>query len=758
MRASILISIMLWLGLLFAPALAQTPDAGASGESTSAGTELPDPLTPDAARALVSGLSDEEVRALLLERLDLVAREQEAQTKAGDQVGFFGFLSQSIVGIGNNFVLAVQRLPVLFAGVQTGVSNFLNGRGLGGALQFLGLILAAVLAGLAAEWLANRAAEKWRPKTSGSRPGTLTETLSVLSLRLFFELLGLIAFALAARLVITQVMTAPMDRFVAWSFVFRLIIMVRFVSIILRFVLAPANSDLRLVSADDRVARFLHRNLLIVAALIGSIGFLIPALARNGIPMGELRLGWWLNLAAYAWVIYVIWTVRAGMTKLLIGGDDDVTPGTREFARWCPMIAIALVILNWIIIEIIANSGRFDLLQGQQNVALALILMMPVFDTMIRGLVNHLTPPLQGEGQIAERAYYQTKLSYVRMGRVILVVAGILIVARLWGIKPLQLAEAGFGAQLAGRGVGALLILAAGYLAWEMLNCWANGKLSNEQAEGAPDMGGGEGGGSGGSRLATVLPIVRYGSQATIIAIAVLLALGHLGLNITALLAGAGIAGIAIGFGAQTLVRDVVSGLFFLLDDAFRVGEYVDIEGTMGTVDKISVRSLRLRHHLGPLHIIPYGEILKLTNMSRDWAIVKLKFTVPFDTDVMKIKRLFKQIGQDLMEDPELAETLIEPFKFQGVYGYDDVGIIVRGKFMAKAGMQFAAKKEILARVRTGFEENGIEFARKEVRVNVPGLDGAAELDEKQKEAIAAGASQAAEKMTEEAASGSGAR
>jgi small-conductance mechanosensitive channel len=235
--------------------------------------------------------------------------------------------------------------------------------------------------------------------------------------------------------------------------------------------------------------------------------------------------------------------------------------------------------------------------------------------------------------------------------------------------------------------------------------------------------------------------------EATIVVIAALLALGHLGMNITALLAGAGVIGLALGFGAQTLVRDIVAGVFFLLDDAFRVGEYVDIGGTMGTVDKISVRSLQLRHHMGPIHIIPYGEIPKLTNMSRDWAIVKLKFTVPFDTDVMKIKKLFKQIGKDLMEIPEIADTMLQPFKFQGVYGYDDVGIIVRGKFMAKAGMQFAAKKEILARVRTGFEENGIEFARKEVRVNVPGLDGNTELDDKQKEAIAAGASQAAEKM-----------
>jgi small-conductance mechanosensitive channel len=758
MRTSFLLSIFICLNLLIVPAFAQTPDANASDESPSTSTELPDPLTPDAARALVSKLSDEDVRALLLERLDLVAKEQEAKAESEDQVGTIGFLSQSFVGIGNNIVKAVQRLPHSFAGVQAGVVSFLDGRGLGGALLFIGLILAAVAAGLAAEWLVNRAAERWRAQTSGLQPVTLKETLHALSLRFFLDVVGLIAFALAARIVIGLVMSAPMDRFVAWLFVFQLIIVVRLVSIFVRFIVAPSDPDLRLVTADDWTARYVYRNSLIVAALIGLIGFLVAALPQVGVPISGIGIGWWLNLTAYAWVIYVIWKIRAGMAKILIGNDDDVTPGTREFATWWPAIAIALVFLNWVVIEIIIDAGRFDLLQGQQNVALAIILLAPVFDMMIRGLVKHLMPPLQGEGPIAEQAYHQTKQSYVRIGRVILIVAEIIIIARLWDIKLLHLAKAGLGEQFAGRGVGALLILAAGYLAWELVNIWANRNLAKEQTEGAPASEGGEGGGAGSSRLATVLPIVHLTSQATIIVIAVLLALGHMGMNITALLAGAGVIGLAVGFGAQTLVRDVVSGVFFLLDDAFRVGEYVDIGGTMGTVDKISVRSLHLRPHMGPIHIVPYGEIPKLTNMSRDWAIVKLKFTVPFDTDVMKVKRLFRQIGQDLMEVPEIADTLLAPFKFQGVYGYDDVGIIVRGKFMAKAGMQFAAKKEILARVRQGFEENGIEFARKEVRVKVPGLDGATELDEKQKEAIAAGASQAAEKMVEEAAGGSGTR
>ncbi len=252
-------------------------------------------------------------------------------------------------------------MPDLFGGLQRAIDNFLNGRGLGGALQFVGLILAAVVAGLAAEWLVNRVAYRWRPQTSDLQPVTLKETLRALSLRLFLDLVGLIAFALIAGLVIGQVMSSQMDQFIAWSFVFELIIMVRLVSVILRFVLAPSHSDLRLVTADDWTARYLHRNLLIVTALISSIYFLIPALARNGVPMGEIRIGWWLNLTVDAWVIYVLWKVRAGITKILVGEDNDITSGERELATWWPSIAIALVFLNWIIIQIIANTGRFDI-------------------------------------------------------------------------------------------------------------------------------------------------------------------------------------------------------------------------------------------------------------------------------------------------------------------------------------------------------------------------------------------------------------
>ena len=129
---------------------------------------------------------------------------------------------------------------------------------------------------------------------------------------------------------------------------------------------------------------------------------------------------------------------------------------------------------------------------------------------------------------------------------------------------------------------------------------------------------------------------------------------------------------------------------------------------------------------------------------------MKLMFTVPFDTDPNKVKKIFKQIGAEMMEDPLYKDDFLEPFKSQGVFQFDDVGIVMRGKFMAKPGTQFTLRKEIYNRVRDKFKENGIEFARREVRVAIPGVDDAHELSEEQREAVVAAATGAVQAKIEE--------
>ncbi len=149
--------------------------------------------------------------------------------------------------------------------------------------------------------------------------------------------------------------------------------------------------------------------------------------------------------------------------------------------------------------------------------------------------------------------------------------------------------------------------------------------------------------------MATLLPMFKKILMVTIMIMVALIILSSLGINIGPILAGAGVVGIALGFGAQSLVKDIFSGVFFLIEDAFRVGEYIEMGELRGTVEAVSIRSLRVRHLRGALHTIPYGELKSLTNYSRDWVIMKLEFRVPFDTDVNLFKKIVKKVGGKLL-------------------------------------------------------------------------------------------------------------
>ncbi|MEO1613063.1 MAG: mechanosensitive ion channel domain-containing protein, partial [Pseudomonadota bacterium] len=175
-----------------------------------------------------------------------------------------------------------------------------------------------------------------------------------------------------------------------------------------------------------------------------------------------------------------------------------------------------------------------------------------------------------------------------------------------------------------------------GYIAFHAARIWMDQKIADETAD-LPDSAepGDEGGAAAAaSRLGTILPLFRTFVLLIIAVTSVLLILMEMGINVAPLFAGAGVVGLAIGFGAQSLVRDILSGVFFLSDDAFRKGEYIDVGDVKGTVEKISLRSFQLRHHLGALNTIPFGEIKHLTNYSRDWVMMKLPLRLTYDTDV----------------------------------------------------------------------------------------------------------------------------
>ncbi|MEL7464006.1 MAG: mechanosensitive ion channel domain-containing protein [Pseudomonadota bacterium] len=757
------------LGLLLT-VFAALPGAAQIALPTSGGdtaTAIEDPLTPEAVREMVSRLSDAEVRDMLLSRLDAVAAEVAAET-ADEKRGLLDFARQAVVGPLESVVDALRRAPLIWSDQAKSFSVFVERLGWDG-VAFLFIVLAlAVFAGLAVELVFRRVVRNWVERDSGAGERSLRQTLLFLGKRFATDILAVIVFYQAANFIgpligwnlsplfgIEEGRGQFVGAYIAgiWWW---LIVIPRLGGAVTRFVMAPSRPEHRLVHADDETARLMVRRMVLFSLLFGFTIWIVRVNEFNGVAAGDSRLGFWLNIAVLAFLGWWIWTQRTGIATMMLGDDPDATALDERAARVYPMLLFSLVFIMWWVVEILASYQMWDVITGWPHILTILLLSFaPAMDTMVRGLVRHLVPPMTGEGVLAERAYTSTKRSYVRIGRVLVFVVVMFSVGRIWGIEFANLAEAGVGAQFAGRFIEILVVIAIGYLVWELVSLWINRKLAAEQTAAGFDLnedepGGGEGGGAGGSRLSTVLPLLLGVMKAAIAVIFGLIALGNVGIDITPLLAGAGIVGLAVGFGAQKLVADVVSGIFFLVDDAFRTGEYVEVEGTVGTVEKISIRSMQLRHHKGPVHTIPYGEIPKITNYSRDWVIMKLKFTVPFDTDPNKVKKLFKAIGKEMMEVPEFAQDLLQPFKSQGVFDFDDVGMIIRGKFMAKPGKQFTLRKEIYNRVKKTFEANGIDFARREVRVAIPGLDGPEKLTEDDKAAIAAAATQAAQEQAAE--------
>ena len=334
-------------------------------------------------------------------------------------------------------------------------------------------------------------------------------------------------------------------------------------------------------------------------------------------------------------------------------------------------------------------------------------------DADISAFVKVELPPepvsaIHGDGSSdAKGSVFRRNLSLIRKMMGILIGCALLFwVMDLWGLDlPL-----GRSVVQSVASIFATLLLA--YVVWEICRSIIDRKLEEDRAQSGLDMEDMEEG-TEGSRKGTLLTLLRKVIVALIGVIVVLITLNAVGINIGPLLAGAGILGLAVGFGSQTLVKDILSGVFFLMDDAFRVGDYIETAGTKGMVEHISLRSLRLRHPRGMVYTIPFGDMGSVQNFSRDYIITKLDVRVRYDADLEKISK-------ELEEDEETGSLLLSKIKSQGVREMDDSAMILRIKFKTKPGDQFVVRREVYRRVQERFRNEGIEFAHRNVTVYLP--------------------------------------
>ena len=299
-----------------------------------------------------------------------------------------------------------------------------------------------------------------------------------------------------------------------------------------------------------------------------------------------------------------------------------------------------------------------------------------------------------------------------KMLRVFIVVGAAIYFVKLWAVDALQVMAPEQWSKLAGDAFEPLAALFGGYLAIAYINFLAARYLATHPVTAAqvsddgtvvtrPDET---------SRLRTLIPIIRITTVVIIVVMTSLLVLSHLGFDITPLLAGASVIGLAISFGSQALVKDIVSGVLFLAEDSFRIGEYIVCGNSSGTVEGFTLRSVRLRHQDGQIYTVPFGQIGEIVNFSRDWSIVKFNMSLDRDVDLDEVRRVTARVAADLKSD--FRDRLLDTLKVQGVKDVTDTAIVVQFMFTALPRDPGEIERAARSRLLKAFKDEGIALSR----------------------------------------------
>ncbi|MCG6982123.1 MAG: mechanosensitive ion channel family protein [Deltaproteobacteria bacterium] len=753
----ILLSILFFCGLFYcaqlgwaANPLAVKAAKGKKKSEAQAEVKPPEKLTGDQIDGFMATLSDQQVRRLLIEELRKKAEQEKATAQTG-QYAERGSGLQQVFDEADAAASAIfTRIRRIFRESASVLSQpralialLSDDKGTASLLLTFVELIGLIGVGLLGVWLLVRLTEDYRNQLLSTVPLGSLEKLGRILLRLLLS-----ALVLAAYVLITFVLfivfydkgSASYTIILTYVIVSYYLLAIIFLA---RILLSPASPTLRLVPMADEDAAFLYRwflRITIVAAVI--VG--ASAIVRNIVLSEELYLLLYsaAGLSVFLLLIVMIWQSRQRVAQAICQdaaeGTCDYSPLRAGFAKSWHILAIVYVILMgafWQIGALIEGKGTILKLIGS-------LFLIPLFvgidqwgERLMKVASGELpeTFDLSGDERVEagddpessgrhltdhEPAWDEKEVTHhyipllKQLFRIVLALALLFLFLRLWDID-LSITRI-FSSTLLSIIVAVLL----GLFIWEYTKTLIDKKLEEEFSGDGEEIE--EGGGAGGTRKGTLLMLLRKFVLTVLVVIVMMIVLAQIGVNIGPMIAGAGIAGLAIGFGAQTLVKDIISGVFFLVDDAFRVGDFVETAGMKGSVEKISLRSMRLRNARGPIITIPFGDMKTVTNFSRDYQIMKLDIRVRYDTNIKKVKKIIKKIDQKIQEDPELAAGLLDKIKSQGVKAMDDSAMIMRVKFKTVPGRQFIIRREVFQRIQEAFRKEGIQFAHRNVTVYMP--------------------------------------
>jgi len=624
--------------------------------------------------------------------------------------------------------------------VPDDLARIMGSTGEAGRVGFVGVLIRSLLA-VVLGWVAVRALlifyrkkiEKFTASLSESGSANMFGTQLLMSLP---GIISLLVFAIAATLVFLFVAGGiGIKGRMFFQALLGTVVIFYGCALLGRILFSPENENLRLFAMDTSLARPLYRTFYV------SVGFLLSGLliVRLFQELGASRQSVsWVGIVLGSTVImlyaYLVYSLRRPVADALLRQLDehhDESLVKRQLSmRWhgLSLVYLSLVWFFWVGQQLTGTGA-------QKGSFIASMLIVPLFfllsycgRLLIGNAVDALNLGYISDDEFGDHTDEETKAaerekkklgiestSY-RVFKILLTLILLTWFLSLWGFKIPYAAEALQAV------FESLVVLTLALLGWRATDRYISRKLEESEPEIIEDQDLDDefGGAVARGRSHTLLPMLRKVVGTILVVMVMLVTLSAFGVNIAPLLAGAGVVGLAIGFGAQKLVSDVLSGFFFLLDDAFRVGEYVQAGSIKGTVEAITLRNVMLRHHLGMLQVVPHSDLGAITNYMRGGIVIKFPLEFPYDTDIDKVRKVIKKVGIAMLDDPELGDDFLLPVKSQGVHQITNSVMVIRVKFTAKPGKQFVIKREAFRRITEALNAKGIYYAHRKVIVDFP--------------------------------------
>ncbi|HYI82578.1 MAG TPA: mechanosensitive ion channel domain-containing protein, partial [Acetobacteraceae bacterium] len=613
---------------------------------------------------------------------------------------------------------SVADLPSLW----TGVANLARDPVARARLLDASWKLAVLLgAGFAVEALAVRllAGPRRRLDAAAAAEGSWTwlRRSPLLVGRLLLDLVPIAGFALAALGLFGVVRPLPTTQLVGLM-IGHTYIAARLAFAVARTLFSPRSRSLRLIPCSDEAAAAW----LSWLRLIMSVGVAGYALAEAGLLFG---LPWAaydaiINLTLLAMSLFVVQVVlrhrhavadALRATPLEPGEQPDrarhlLRSARNQLANVWHILVILWLFAGWAVWALAVEDGFIRLLRATA-MAVVVALVGKGLDEGISRLLDRLLSPTPELAKrypgLPARAATYVPLTKAALS-VLIACAGIVLLLETWGVDALGWFAAGtLGGRLLGTlgSIGVTLLLALAV--WEAANTAIQRRLARLSRDSHAARS---------ARVRTLLPMLRTVLGGAILVFVVLNALSQLGVNVAPLLAGAGVIGVAVGFGAQTLVRDVITGIFLLFEDAVAVGDVVQLGGLSGVVEHLSIRAIKLRAQDGSVHIIPFSAVTTVTNMTRDFAFAVLDVTVSYDEDPDRVAEVLREISKEVRAEPKFAALIRDDIDVFGVEKLADSGLMIRARVKTEPAARWSVGREFNRRIKQRFDERGIQIPR----------------------------------------------